>query len=208
MSDYLSDEEQLARLKGWWQRYGTSLVVGAVVAVVAVGGWRWYQSHAEQRVHDASDLYVQYLAASDTEREALAGRIVDKGAATAYAAFVLLDQAARALAAGDAQIAEGHLRRAAELASGAELADVARLRLARVLFDQGREDDALGELGAIRTSGFRGAAAELKGDIHLARGERALAHESYVAAGSYVQAGEQRPVLEMKIADTSDASGS
>ena len=60
----------------------------------------------------------------------------------------------------------------------------------------------------MRSSGFRIQVAELKGDIHLARGERALAHESYVAAKSYVQAGDQRPVLEMKIADTADASGS
>jgi predicted negative regulator of RcsB-dependent stress response len=121
---------------------------------------------------------------------------------------VQLDQAARALADGDAAAAEALLRRAVEQASGAPLADVARLRLARVLFDLGREEDALRELGGVRSSGFRGPAAELKGDIHLARGERALAHEAYVAAGSYVQAGEQRPVLEMKIADTSDASDS
>lgn len=208
MSDYLSEEEQLARLKGWWERYGASLTIGLVVAVVVVLGWRWYQSHVEQRVLAASDLYVAYLAAADDARGALADQIVETGSGSAYPAFVLLDQAARAVAAEEVAAAEPLLRRAVAEASGAGLADVGRLRLARVLFDLGREDDALAELGAIRGSGFRGPAAELKGDIHLARGERALAHESYVAAGSYVQAGEQRPVLEMKIADTYDASDS
>jgi predicted negative regulator of RcsB-dependent stress response len=206
VSDYLSDEEQLARLKSWWQRYGTSLVAGALVAVVAVGVWRWYQADTEKRIHAASDLYASYLLAGDQDRPAIADQIVNKGSGTAYPTFVLFDQAARVLADGDAAEAEALLRRALQQASGAPLADAARLRLARILFDLGREEEALAELGGIRTSGFRGAAAELKGDIHLARGERALAHEAYVAAVSYVQAGEQRPVLEMKIADTSDAS--
>jgi predicted negative regulator of RcsB-dependent stress response len=72
VSDYLSDEEQLARLKSWWQRYGTPLVAGALVAVVAVGGWRWYQADVESRIHASSDLYASYLVAGEGDREALA----------------------------------------------------------------------------------------------------------------------------------------
>jgi predicted negative regulator of RcsB-dependent stress response len=208
VSDYLSDEEQLARLKGWWSSYGVPLLVGLLVAVVAVAGWRWYQGSVEQRVLAASDLYTSYLTATADRQAALAEQIVDSGAGTAYPTFVLLAEADRAVNAGEVADAEALLRRAVAAASAVELADLARLRLARVLFDQNREDESLTELGAIRGSGYRSLAAELKGDIHLSRGERSLAHESYVAARSFVGAGEQRPVLEMKIADTADASDS
>lgn len=208
MSDYLSDDEQLAKLKGWWESYGTMLIAGSVAALVVFGGWRWYQSSLEARTLLGSDLYAEYLQADADRRAELAETIIDDAGGTAYPAFVLLGQAEAAVAAGKAADAEPLLRRAIDAASGDSLADTARLRLARVLFELDREDEALATLAQVRSSGFRIQAAELKGDIHLARGERALAHESYVAAKSYVQAGDQRPVLEMKIADTADASGS
>lgn len=207
MSDYLTDEEQLARLRTWWERNGTMLLVGLVLVVGAVVGWRWYQGNLQERTVQASDLYAEFQAAEGEARGELADRIVAEGEGTAYPALVLLEQA-ESRVAGDGGTAEAEplLRRAVELASGDLLADLARLRLARVLFDADRGDEALAALGQIRGDGYLSLAAELKGDIHLARGERALAHESYNTAMSHVQSGDQRPVLEMKIADTADTS--
>lgn len=205
MSEYLSEEEQLARLRSWWQNNGIALLVGVVLVVAGVFGWRWYQDREEQKLFDASARYAEFLTASGAAREALAEQIVSEGSGTAYPAFVLLHQADAAVADGDAEAAERFLGQAIEAASGPELADAARLRLARVLFDGGRDDEALRLLGEIRGSGWQALAAELQGDIQLAGGDRALAHDSYLTARSYVPAGEQRPVLEMKIADTADS---
>jgi predicted negative regulator of RcsB-dependent stress response len=202
VSDYLTDEEQLARLRSWWERNGTALVVGVVVALALVVGWRWYQGHVEERELRASDLYAEFLEAEGGARDELAGRIVEEGQGTAYPAFVLLQQASESVSGGAAEVAEARLRQAVQLSSGAELADLARLRLARVLFETGRPDEALTELAQVRGAGYLSLAAELKGDIHLSRGERELAHQSYNTAMSHVQSGDQRPVLEMKIADT------
>ncbi|MEQ8857773.1 MAG: tetratricopeptide repeat protein [Pseudomonadales bacterium] len=204
MSDYLSEEEQLARLRDWWQRHGVSLLVGTVLVVAGIVGWRWYQGHVEERILNASDLYAEFLAADGSAREALAERIVREGEGTAYPAVVLMRQAKEAVAGGNGAVAEPLLRRALEVASAEELEDTARLRLARVLFDNERGDEALAVLGQVRGAGYRALAAELKGDVHLSRGERSLANQSYVTAMSYLSADEQRPVLEMKIADTAD----
>lgn len=205
MSEYLSDEEQLARLRTWWQDNGVALLVGVVLVVAGVFGWRWYQDRQEEKLYTASDRYAEFLTANADRRAALAEQIISEGAGTAYPAFVLLHQADTAVTDGDAESAERLLRRAVEAASGAVLEDAARLRLARVLFDAGRDDEALGILSEIRGAGWRALAAELQGDIQLAGGDRALAHASYLTARSYVPAGEQRPVLEMKIADTADS---
>ena len=35
MSDYLTDEEQMARLKSWWDENGRSLVIGLVLVIGA-----------------------------------------------------------------------------------------------------------------------------------------------------------------------------
>jgi predicted negative regulator of RcsB-dependent stress response len=176
--------------------------------VVAVLGWRWYEDDKRGALIASSDRYVEFLAAEGDARDALAEQIIGDGKGTAYPTFVLFQQADAAIEAGDAAAAEGLLRRAVELASGESLADAARLRLARVLFQLERADDALAELGTIRGLGYRALAAELQGDIQLSRGDRELAHESYTNAQSLVPAGEQRPLLEMKLADTADASDS
>jgi predicted negative regulator of RcsB-dependent stress response len=208
VSDFLSEEEQLARLRGWWQRYGAAVVLGALLVVAGVLGWRWYQSYTAERLAEASDLYVAFQAAEGDAREALARQILEGGRGTAYPAFVLFEQAEAAVTAGDRAGAEPLLRQAIQAAPAVELADTARLRLARVLVDLERLDDALGVLGQVRGAGYLALAAEMQGDIHLFSGNRTLAHASYTAATTHLPAGEQRPVLEMKIADTADASDS
>lgn len=208
MSDHLTEEEQLARLKAWWQENGISLVVGVLVVVAGVVGWRWYESYQQERLTTASDLYQEFQEADGDARAELAARLIEEGEGTAYPAFVLLEQASSAVADDDSAAAEPLLRRAVALASGRELADLARLRLARVLFDNDGAGEALTVLSEIHGEGYLALAGELKGDIHLARGERGLAHEAYTTARSYVESGEQRPVLEMKIADTADPSDS
>jgi predicted negative regulator of RcsB-dependent stress response len=208
VSDYLSDEEQIARLRTWWQQYGVALLLGVLIVVAGVLGWRWYQSYTAERLARVSDLYVAYQAAEGEARTALASQILEEGSGTAYPTFVLFEQAEAAAAEGDPARAEGALRQAIGTATAAELADTARLRLARVLFDLGRPDDALGVLGQVRGAGYLSLAAELQGDIHLSAGDRARAHASYVTATGHLPAGEQRPILEMKLADTADASDS
>ena len=45
MSDYLSDEEQVERLKSWWSENGTSLLASLLVAVLGIAGWNYYGSY-------------------------------------------------------------------------------------------------------------------------------------------------------------------
>jgi predicted negative regulator of RcsB-dependent stress response len=203
-----SEEEQLARLANWWKQNGTMLLVLVVLAAAGAVGWRWYQDHAATRVVEASDLYEKYLAASGDERKKLADEVVAGGDATAYPALVLMRRAQEAVTANDLASAEQDLAKAVGMASGAILADLARLRLARVQHALDKDDDALATLDQIRSSGYVPLAQEQKGDIHVARDERKLAHEAYEAALAAVTIEDQRPLLEMKVADTADASGS
>lgn len=208
MSDYLTDEEQMARLRSWWEQNGTSLIVGVVLVVIGVVGWRWYQSSVEERIADGSDLYAQWLESQGEARQRLGELIEQEAAGTGYPTFVLFHQARDAVEAGDLAEAESNLQSAVAAAPGQELADLARLRLARVLFDLDRGPEALEALRQIRGEGYRALAAELQGDIHLANGDRASAHEAYASALAQTQEGSQRPLLEVKVADTADAGSS
>ncbi|TDJ24113.1 MAG: tetratricopeptide repeat protein [Gammaproteobacteria bacterium] len=202
MSDYLTDEEQIAKLKAWWEENGTGLVVGLILVIGGVIGWRWYDGYRTEQIESASTLYEEFLASEGEVREQLAASIDAQIPDTSYQVFTLLHRAHAAAEEADFATTEALLVRAVAAAPDALLADVARLRLARVLQQGDRSDDALAVLGAIRGEGFRSHVAELKGDIHLTRGETVLAHEAYSAALVELSKGEVRPMLEMKVADT------
>lgn len=202
MSDYLTDEEQIAKLKAWWEENGTGLVVGLILVIGGVIGWRWYDGYRTEQIESASTLYEEFLASEGEVREQLAASIDTQIPDTSYQVFTLLHRAHAAAEEADFATTEALLVRAVAAAPDALLADVARLRLARVLQQGDRSDDALAVLGAIRGEGFRSHVAELKGDIHLTRGETVLAHEAYSAALVELSKGEVRPMLEMKVADT------
>jgi len=202
VSDYLTDEEQIAKLKAWWEENGTGLVVGLILVIGGVIGWRWYDGYRTEQIESASTLYEEFLASEGEVREQLAASIDAQIPDTSYQVFTLLHRAHAAAEEADFATTEALLVRAVAAAPDALLADVARLRLARVLQQGDRSDDALAVLGAIRGEGFRSHVAELKGDIHLTRGETVLAHEAYSAALVELSKGEVRPMLEMKVADT------
>ncbi|MFB3079477.1 MAG: YfgM family protein [Lysobacterales bacterium] len=206
MSDYLTDEEQIAKLKAWWEENGTGLVVGLILVIGGVVGWRWYDGYRTEQIESASTLYEEFLVSEGEVREQFAASIDAQIPDTSYQVFTLLHRAHTAAEEADFATTEALLVRAVAAAPDVLLADVARLRLAKVLQQGDRSDDALVVLGAIRGEGFRSHVAELKGDIHLTRGETVLAHEAYSAALVELSEGEVRPMLEMKAADTAGAN--
>ena len=204
MSDYLTDEEQLAKLKSWWENNGLALIGAVVVAVAGVVGWRWYSDSTGENIARASDLYADFIVAEGTERQSILDTMARELPDTTYMSFAILAEAHDRALAEDYPAAEAELRRALATDPERVVADLIRVRLGRVLQQLDRSDEALEILGAVRSSGFRPQVAELKGDIHLARGERALAHEAYTAALADLQDGSQKPLLELKAADTAD----
>lgn len=207
MSDYLSDEEQLARLKSWWEENGRWLIAAVVLGITGVVGWRWYDSSKNEQIAAASGLYADYRAAQGEAREAAAETIRAEIPDTAYAALVFMQEAGEQAQAEDWEAAEGSLKQALAAAPEATLGDLVRIRLARVLVQRDLSDEALEVLSAVRGEGYRPVVAELKGDILLARGERAAAHEAYQSALENLEDGTQKPLLELKAADTADAAG-
>lgn len=209
MSDYLSDEEQVAALKRWWDQNGKTLLIGIAVALVAVLGWRGYQSYSRDQAEAAAALYLTYQqerAAPTPDPDAMARTaeaLATEYPRSAYRVFVLFYQAADAVTADDYELARQHLATAVDAAADARLRDVAAIRLARVLQQLGEPDEALATLSGVADDGFVAEAAELKGDILLAQGERAGAREAYQAALAAL-GGAQSPLLEMKLENVTD----
>ena len=87
-----------------------------------------------------------------------------------------------AVEGGDNAAAAEHLEWVVERADQAEIAAIARLRLARVLLAEGKLDEAQAQLSQVDNPSFASEAEELKGDIHVARNEPVKARAAYEAA--------------------------
>jgi len=181
----LEEQEQISQIKGWWEQFGT-LVTGAAVAaaLASVGwqGWQWYQG---KQSAEASALYgVLQKAASEKNtqkaREA-AGTLLEKYNGTAYADMAALLSAKVQAEAGDLKNARVPLAWAATKASDPALRELARLRLATVMFDDKAYDEALAQLQAPTDESLTARFADLKGDILLAQGKREEARTAYKA---------------------------
>ena len=182
MSDYLTDEEQLDKLKKWWEENGLMLAGAVVLSVAGVIGWNWYGERQSEAIAGSSNLYVDYLRAEGAERETIEATLASEYPDSIYRAFILLRNAQAAAEEENPEAALTALNEALALVDDNKLADVIRVRIARVEQELDRSDAALSTLGQVRSAGLRSYVQELKGDIHMARGERALAHEAYSAA--------------------------
>ena len=182
----LEEQEQIARLKAWWNQYATMVfvaVAACLVTVLTFQGWRYYRA---QQTTSASALYQQMEQAglaNDPKRvRDIAGEITSKYGSTTYAAMAALSAARASVESGDGAGAKTQLKWLVDNAREDEFRDMARLRLAIVLLDEKNYAEALGLVETKPVEAFAGVYAGLKGDILVAKGEPAAARIAYQLA--------------------------
>lgn len=210
MEVYRTEEEQVEALKDWWKENGRSVIVGAILALAAVFGWRYWQDTTRSQAEAASTLYQQMLMQLDAGegREVVetARRIIAEHATSPYAALASLSLAQQAVDQGDLDGAAAHLRWVMDNAKVGEVRILAQVRLARVLIAQGRADDALQQLATIGGGTYTVVVEEVRGDAHLAQGRRADALKAYQAAlSAAADVPAKQQMLRMKVDDLADA---
>ncbi len=209
MDVYQTEDEQVEAIKKWWRENGRAILVGVVIALLAVFGWRAWQDYERGRAEAASMQYQQLLMGLEVDPQAamdLGRQIVGEYGNTTYAVLASLAMGKAALALEDPAGAEAHLQWALDNAGNPSLEHIARLRLARLQLSQGQSEQALNVIGSVDGGSFEAQYAELRGDILLARGDRSGAREAYstaMAAEDLIPA--RRQLLQLKIDDLADA---
>lgn len=209
MAELRTEEEQVEAIKSWWKENGRSLLIGIVVAVAAVVGWKGWQQKVETESANASIRYQNLVesmlalqASPDAEDQRataqhLADTIREEHGDTGYASMAALLVARAAVDAGELEQALQELDWVVENGSSEELKQLALLRSARIQLARGEQQQAESLLTKTTDSYFPSLVNELKGDLFVAKGDKAQAHEAYVRA--LETASQQgRPILEMK----------
>jgi predicted negative regulator of RcsB-dependent stress response len=205
VEEYLNEKEQWERVLAWLREQGPWMLAGAAIAVAAFGGWRYWQNRTQQRNLAAATRYEQVIDAfSHNDVNGgfrLADDLVKSFPRTAYADQANLAVARIQVESKQLDQAAARLQQVLASTRDAELALIARLRLARVQLAQGKADDALKTLDAATPGAFAARYAEVRGDALLAKGDRDGALKAYREArgsgGSTLDTG----LLDLKIGE-------
>ena len=179
------EQERLAELKAWWEDnrlYVMAAVIAAFVAYAAWQGWRWW---GVRQAEDAALLYKPVAEAAkgrDAKKIADAAQpLIAKHPGSFYASESALIAARAAFDAGNLDEARKQLEWALEKGVE-EHRGVARTRLASVLLEQKKYEEALKVLDGNKEAAFAASIADLRGDVMLAQGRVDEARAAYKLA--------------------------
>lgn len=200
-----SEEEQIEAIKKWWQENGAAVIVGVVVGFGALFGWQGWERYQNRQAEAASAIYSNIMqsleAGNPGNLESIKTSVDDLQqdyAATPYAALGALAGAKAAVERDDAATAKSRLQWVVDNAEQDELANVARLRLARLHIVAEEWDAATKLLNWNYPDSFAAFADELLGDLHAAQGNIAEAREAYNRALSAEVPPQNRDIIQIK----------
>lgn len=195
IDDLLDEHEQSERVLAWLRSNGAGLIGGVIVGLALILGWQWWNGHKAAEGMKAGDDYqamLRSLEAKDVKKaQAQAAMLAE----TPYAPLAALDLAKAQLEGGQRDAAIATLR-AAE--SSVALDRIVHQRLARLLIDAGKADEALQVLGDADDA----ASLEVRGDAQVALGKRDEARKSYTEVLARLDvASPARRLVELKLTD-------
>jgi len=205
MVEIYDAHEQGEVVKKWLKENGSAIVMGLVIAFGGLFGFKQWQSWQEGNRQQASMEFevLNALLAQQQLDAAMANfqNLQDDHAKSPYTSMAALQMARARLEVDQPDLAIGLYEYVVENGYPKALSIVARERLARVLLDQGRADEAMQMLdGAGEIPGFEARFAEVRGDIHFSQGREAEAEGAYLEALSSLEAGVgDRARLVMKL---------
>lgn len=201
----LEEQEQLAQIKHFWNRYG-NLIAGVLIVVfggiAAFNGWNYWQ---RTQASKAAILFDQVERASLAKDKALMERSITD-IKTQFGRTVTASQAALLVAStyvdmGEPDAAKAALQWVAESSKDAEYQGIARLRLAALAIEAKQWDDANRWLSFAFGDALKPLVADRQGDVWALQGQPDKAKAEYQKAWDTMdKSSEYRRLLAVKLA--------
>ena len=211
MSDYSTEEEQIAAIKNWWKNNGNSLLIGIGLALIIVFGWKAYQSSVVESKTEASMLYQQMISAAtatdlSTPEEGstvsyLAKELKTKFSDSEYAIYAAMFIAKESIADANYDEAKSEFDWVLASTEDQRIIHIVNGRLARIHSIQGDNESALKLLVATDPA-FEASYQEIIGDIKIRSSEKQAAIDAYTKAYQLVKSNPQAlPLLAVKLSN-------
>ncbi|EJG1066617.1 YfgM family protein [Vibrio parahaemolyticus] len=201
MELYDTEEQQVEAIKDWWKENGKAVIIGAVVGLGGLFGWRYYQDTVIQASETASQSYttaMNTLQEKSVDAQSDVQAFIESNEVKEYSVLAALQLAKAQVEAKDFAAALEQLKWAQSNTKDAALSPLISYRIARIETEMGNFDAANTELGKVTDTAWAGRIAELRGDIALRQGDKDAAYAAYTEAQ---QAADASPTLQMKLDD-------
>lgn len=180
------EQEQLDQLKAFWKQYGnliTWVLIIALGAFVAWNRWEAWQSSQGEKAASLYDELDRAVQAGDADQAArIFGDMKERYPRATFTQQGGLAAAKLEAEKGKLDEARGSLAWVAEKAGDDEYRAIAHLRLAGLLLDDKKYDEALKQLEAVGSGSFAPLAEDRRGDVLLAQGKADDAKAAYQRA--------------------------
>lgn len=185
MDAYDSEKEQLEKIKKWWDANGKAIVVGLVIGVGGIFGFRYWESSKVLAGESASANYEHLLVVSQAgagdEATAATDALISNQPDTPYAKMAALLNAKLAVEDSDYATAKQRLQWVADQQDSGKLGAIAKIRLAQVLLAEGNAEEAWKNFSSLAAD-TQALFPEQHGDILLAQGNHDEAGKQYQIA--------------------------
>ena len=174
-----SEEEQVDKLKKWWDSNGKQIIAGAVIGLGAIFGWNSYVDYQDNQALNARALYLSY--ASDSANVGAYDKLIKDHPSSSYADQGTLLMVKYLFDAGNYSLALDAIKPLMNRENSV-IASTAILRTASLYLELGQHEEALSVLNITNANGFSGLFYNLTGDIYLDLGNNEEAKKNYALA--------------------------
>jgi len=200
---YTTEEEQIAKVKKWWGENGKAIVLGLVLGLGGLFGYRYWESARIAEGQNASINYEYLLSVASngaSDEATAAGQAIIAGyPKSTYARLSALVLAKLAVDVRDLAEAKLRLQWVIDNSKDGKIKPIAQARMAQVLLAEGNVDAAssiVAEIDPAHADLF----AELRGDVLLATGKIEEARGMYEQTlDRALKRGNSDAIVQLKI---------
>ncbi|MBC8948340.1 MULTISPECIES: YfgM family protein [Xenorhabdus] len=181
MQVYTTETEQVDAIKRFLSTNGKYLAVGLVLGIGALLGWRYWQSHQTNQLHNTAAVFEELnkSLASGSKENVVAVEKFANETGNVYGVMADLELAKQAIAQNDLAQAEKNLLAASGKAKDENMQALSNLRLARVQLAEDKAEVALKTLDLVKGKGWQVMVEDIRGDILAKKGDIAGARAAY-----------------------------
>jgi len=199
------DYEQEQIIKDWLRQNWFTIFAGIILGIGGLWGYATWQNAETVQSQKAAAEYQQLVSVLENQSPEDAADVLarydDEYGVNYYAMKAHMTLADRWLADGQIEASIAEYQKVLDAKAGKAVAEMVRLRLARLYVATDQYESAREQLSLVQSSAYETMVEEIKGDIYVAENTLEKAQDAYQLALLSGEGYSGKALLEMKLTD-------